>query len=134
MGNNCAMSCHINTIRYSRASPIGCTTLGRWLLIAAALARQACAISLDVRGHRGTRGLAPENTLAAFDRALKVGVSTLELDIAITADKVAVISLDPALLEFTTRDASGRWRNVMQYVELALPAANTAPQLSGLPG
>ncbi len=63
----------------------------------------------DLQGHRGARGLAPENTLAAFDRALDVGVSTLELDIAITADKIAVISHDPALLEAITRDAQGRW-------------------------
>ena len=40
----------------------------------------------DLQGHRGARGLAPENTLAAFDRAMELGVSTLELDIGITRD------------------------------------------------
>jgi len=51
----------------------------------------------------------PENTLAAFEHALKLGVSTLELDIAITADGVPVISHDPALNPAITRDADGQW-------------------------
>ena len=69
----------------------------------------AAAQAFDVQGHRGARGLAPENTLAAFERALSVGVDTLELDIAITSDGVAVITHDPALNPATTRDASGKW-------------------------
>src|SRR5262245_25745305 len=36
--------------------------------------------SFDLEGHRGTRGLRPENTLAAFGKALQIGVTTLELD------------------------------------------------------
>ena len=103
------MTCRTDTFRYSCASFFDSAAGRRWLLLFVILALQACAIPLDVQGHRGARGLAPENTLAAFDRALKVGVSTLELDIAITADNVAVISHDPALLESITRDASGRW-------------------------
>lgn len=51
----------------------------------------------------------PENTLAAFQNALEIGVSTLELDIAITADGVAVISHEPALNPDFTRDAQGNW-------------------------
>lgn len=68
-----------------------------------------CASTFDLQGHRGARGLAPENTLAAFDAALSVGVTTLELDIAISADKVAVISHEQALYEPLTRDATGQW-------------------------
>lgn len=64
---------------------------------------------MDLQGHRGCRGLLPENTLAGFDHALALGVSTLELDIAITADGVPVLSHDPALNPAITRDASGRW-------------------------
>ena len=42
----------------------------------------------DLQGHRGARGLAPENTLVAFTRALGIGVTTLELDLAVTQDGV----------------------------------------------
>ena len=38
------------------------------------------------KGHRGTRGLRPENTLAAFGKALQIGVTTLELDTGVTKD------------------------------------------------
>ncbi len=103
------MTCHAHHIRYVCSSGIYNIKLTRWLLFACIAALQACAVPFDLQGHRGARGLAPENTLAAFDRALDVGVSTLELDIAITADKIAVISHDPALLEAITRDAQGRW-------------------------
>ena len=67
------------------------------------------AAALDVQGHRGARGLAPENTLAAFDAALAIGVTTLELDTAITRDGVVVLSHDPKLNPNLTRDAQGRW-------------------------
>ena len=42
--------------------------------------------AFDLQGHRGARGLAPENTLPAFQRALDLGVDTLECDMAITKD------------------------------------------------
>jgi glycerophosphoryl diester phosphodiesterase len=65
--------------------------------------------AFDLQGHRGARGLAPENTLAAFDLARSLGVTTLELDIALTKDDIVVISHDPALNPDITRDAGGRW-------------------------
>ena len=40
---------------------------------------------------------------------MRIGVTTLELDIAITADGVAVISHEPALFPGTARDAEGQW-------------------------
>ena len=67
------------------------------------------ATAFDLQGHRGARGLAPENTLAAFERALEIGVTTLELDVGITADGVAVVAHDPALNPALARDGSGRW-------------------------
>lgn len=67
----------------------------------------ACAF--DLQGHRGARGLAPENTLAAFERALAIGVDTLESDVHLTADGVAVLHHDPALQPERTRDASAAW-------------------------
>ncbi|MGZ5182005.1 MAG: glycerophosphodiester phosphodiesterase [Ramlibacter sp.] len=83
-------------------------------LLAAAVLCAACAacagaLAFDLQGHRGARGLAPENTLAAFDRALTVGVDTLELDIGVTADGVVVVSHDPFLNPAITRDPQGQW-------------------------
>ncbi len=65
--------------------------------------------TLDIQGHRGARGLLPENTLPAFARALSIGVTTLELDCAITRDGVVVVSHDATLNPDITRDADGRW-------------------------
>jgi glycerophosphoryl diester phosphodiesterase len=47
---------------------------------------------IDIQGHRGCRGILPENTIPAFIRALELGVSTLELDVIITGDKKVVVS------------------------------------------
>jgi len=65
--------------------------------------------ALDIQGHRGARGLAPENTLPAFAKALALGVSTLELDCAITRDGVVMVSHDPALNPDITRGPDGKW-------------------------
>ncbi len=65
--------------------------------------------TLDLQGHRGARGLLPENTLPAFARALAIGVTTLELDCAIAKDGVVVVSHDSTLNPEITRDASGTW-------------------------
>ena len=80
-------------------------------LLAACALCIACASAsgFDLQGHRGTRGLAPENTLPAFERALAIGVDTLELDIGVTADGVVVISHDPFLNPVITRNAQGQW-------------------------
>lgn len=64
---------------------------------------------LDVQGHRGARGLLPENTLPGFARALEIGVTTLELDCGVTRDGVVVVSHDRALNPDITRDEHGRW-------------------------
>jgi len=71
------------------------------------LAQPACAF--DLQGHRGARGLAPENTLPAFAAALTLGVTTLELDTAITNDGIVVISHDSRLNPDITRTKDGRW-------------------------
>jgi glycerophosphoryl diester phosphodiesterase len=63
----------------------------------------------DLQGHRGARGLAPENTLAAFARALSLGVATLELDTAVTRDGVVVVSHDSILNPDLTRRPDGTW-------------------------
>ena len=54
-------------------------------------------MAFDLQGHRGARGLAPENTLAGFRRALELGVDTLELDVGLTSDGVLVVAHDPEI-------------------------------------
>jgi glycerophosphoryl diester phosphodiesterase len=84
----------------------------RLLLIAAtttSLLLASPAHALDLQGHRGTRGLAPENTLPSFAKALSIGVTTLETDIAITRDGVLVISHDSALNPDITRGPDGQY-------------------------
>ena len=49
----------------------------------------------EIQGHRGCRGLLPENTIPAFLRAIDEGVETLELDVVISKDKKVVVSHDP---------------------------------------
>jgi glycerophosphoryl diester phosphodiesterase len=94
------------------------------LALGAALSAHAAAF--DVEGHRGARGLAPENTLAAFRTALALGVATIETDVAVTRDDVVVISHNPRLSADLTRDAGGRWLDRegprirdLSYAELA---------------
>ena len=53
--------------------------------------------TFDWQGHRGARGLLPENTIPAFIKALDLGVTTLELDLAVTKDSQLVISHEPWL-------------------------------------
>src|SRR5215467_7402272 len=53
--------------------------------------------TIQVHGHRGARGLRPENTLPAFEYAIAAGVDALELDMAVTKDGQIVISHDPLL-------------------------------------
>lgn len=72
----------------------------------------ASALALDLQGHRGARGLAPENTIAGFARTLGIGVTTLELDIAVTKDDVLVISHDRALNPDITRGPDGHFLDV----------------------
>src|SRR5262245_29705580 len=86
----------------------------------------SAAAALDIQGHRGARGLAPENTLPAFARALSLGVTTLELDCAVTKDGVVVVSHDPALNPDITRASGGHWLDAtgpairnLTYAELA---------------
>jgi glycerophosphoryl diester phosphodiesterase len=78
-------------------------------LIALALWSSASAHAFDLQGHRGTRGLAPENTIAAFERALALGVTTIETDLAVTKDGVLVISHDPLLNPDLVRGPDGKW-------------------------
>ena len=52
-------------------------------------------IQFDTQGHRGCRGLMPENTIPAMINALDLGVTTLEMDAVITKDNKVVMSHEP---------------------------------------
>lgn len=62
--------------------------------------------SFDVQAHRGGLGLTVENTIPAFATALELGVSTLELDVQITEDQVAVVTHDRRVSAQKCRDTS----------------------------
>ena len=62
----------------------------------------------DVQGHRGARGLKPENTIPAFLAALDFGVTTLELDVVITKDKQVLVSHEPWMYHGICLDADGK--------------------------
>lgn len=64
---------------------------------------------VEIQGHRGARGLLPENTLPSFAKAISLGVDVLELDTAVTSDGIVVVSHDPRLNPEFTRDANGQW-------------------------
>ena len=81
----------------------------RTCLAIALIVTASTSAAFDVQGHRGARGLAPENTLAAFRRALDVGVTTIETDVGITRDDVVVIAHDRRLNPALTRDPDGKW-------------------------
>jgi len=51
--------------------------------------------TFDLEGHRGCRGLMPENTIPAFLKALDLGVTTLEMDVVISKDRQVVVSHEP---------------------------------------
>ena len=74
-----------------------------------AAADTAPAVTFDLQGHRGARGLAPENSLPGFEKALALGVTTLEMDVVMTADDVLVAYHDRRIVPDRTRGLDGRW-------------------------
>lgn len=68
------------------------------LLLASCTASQKSTTAMsnfDAQGHRGSRGLMPENTIPAMLKAIDLGVTTLELDAVISKDKEVVVSHEP---------------------------------------
>jgi glycerophosphoryl diester phosphodiesterase len=51
--------------------------------------------NFDIQGHRGCRGLMPENTVASFIKAIDLGVTTIEMDVVITKDNQVILSHEP---------------------------------------
>jgi len=62
----------------------------------------------DLQGHRGARGLLPENSIPAFIRALELGVDTLEMDVVINAEGHVVVSHEPWMLAAICSHPDGR--------------------------
>jgi len=69
----------------------------------------AQTMEFEIQGHRGSRGLMPENTIPAFKKAIDLGVHTLELDVIISKDKKVVVSHDPFFNPNCTTDPAGKF-------------------------
>jgi glycerophosphoryl diester phosphodiesterase len=80
----------------------------------------------DLQAHRGGRGLRPENTLASFRNALRLGVSTLELDCGVTRDGVVIVSHDARLNPDITRGPDGKFLESRGEPIVALAYADLA--------
>src|SRR5829696_9647476 len=65
-------------------------------------------IAFDKEGHRGCRGLMPENTIPAMLKAIDLDVTTLEMDLNVSADKQVVVSHDPYFNEKITTTPEGK--------------------------
>jgi glycerophosphoryl diester phosphodiesterase len=61
----------------------------------------------DWQGHRGARGLMPENTIPAFLYALELGVTTLEMDLAVSQENELIVSHEPYMSPEICTDAKG---------------------------
>ncbi len=66
------------------------------------------AQEFDWQGHRGARGLLPENTIPAFKKALDLGMTTLELDVVISKDKQVIVSHEPFFSAEICLDTQGK--------------------------
>lgn len=61
----------------------------------------------DKQGHRGCRGLMPENTIVSMLKAIDLGVTTLEMDLVVTGDKQVILSHEPWFSHETTTKPDG---------------------------
>ena len=82
--------------------------------------------SFDVQGHRGARGLMPENTIPGFSKALDLDVTTLEMDTQISKDQQVVISHDPFFIPEITLTPQGNPITVADEKNLVLYNMNYA--------
>lgn len=80
--------------------------------------------SFDIQGHRGCRGLMPENTIPAFIRAIDEGVTTLEMDVVITKDGYVVVSHEPFFNSEITTKPNGTFVSEKEEKQLNIYAMN----------
>jgi glycerophosphoryl diester phosphodiesterase len=79
-----------------------------FVLVSVTCSAQIYMPRFEVQGHRGARGLKPENTIPAFITALDSGVMTLEMDVVITKDKQVILSHEPFMSASICLDTAGR--------------------------
>jgi glycerophosphoryl diester phosphodiesterase len=84
----------------------------------------------EVQGHRGARGLRPENTLAGFELAFDLGVSSVETDVHLTSDGVPVLSHGPSM----TGAVCTQWPSPQLISRLTLAKLRLYPPDDGDPG
>ena len=66
---------------------------------------------IRIIGHRGARGLFPENSMVGFENILKMGVTLIELDVVFSKDKTPIITHDHTINPSTSRDVDGEFVN-----------------------
>lgn len=76
--------------------------------------------NFDWQGHRGCRGILPENTIAAFLKAIDLGVTTLELDVAVSLDREVIVSHEPWMSGEICQKADGSNISEQEGQKLAL--------------
>ncbi|MBP9722422.1 MAG: hypothetical protein KBD64_04600 [Gammaproteobacteria bacterium] len=76
--------------------------------------------NIEIYAHRGITAYFPENTLLSYQESLKLGVNSLDIDVAMTRDNIIVGSHDPFLNKDLTRDSSGKWldNNNIKIIDL----------------
>ncbi len=92
----------------SRTWDVGRWAVGLWLALGFLFGAAALAERIEVEGHRGARSRLPENTLPAMEYALELGVDVLEMDLAVTKDRVLVLSHDPHINPVICLDPAGK--------------------------
>ncbi len=84
----------------------------------------------EIQGHRGAKGLAPENSIAAFEKAIALGVDTLEMDAQSTSDRVLVVYHDQKIDRARCRRADAVVSSTIARYDPRL-RASTARGMSG---
>jgi glycerophosphoryl diester phosphodiesterase len=82
---------------------------------------------IEVQGHRGARGLAPENTLAGFEIALDLGVDSIETDVHLTQDDVIVLFHDPVVTAESKPLVRSLPRAALRELRVAGPSHGPTP-------
>lgn len=80
----------------------------------------------NIQGHRGTRDLSPENTLASFAAAMEIGVTQIEIDTHLSKDGVVIVSHNPTLDPLIAKDKNGKWVTDQNKPDLRLVTAAEA--------
>ena len=83
-------------------------------------------------GHRGARGLYPENSLLGFMNVLKSGIEIIELDIVFSKDGIPIITHDQDISPFFCRDSKGEFIKDKKKLQLLTPKNFTHMILVGL--